>query len=183
MNRRVVDDAVSGANPIDLTEASLPPLSDTEREFLAGVMAEPQEPNARTRRARRPRRGFAAPAMTLGAIGAGALAFLLIGNSGSGPAGPPESAYAAELARIAEGGSELVIVEPPEKSYLKPIPGPPAKSDDGWVIATAVWDCTELPCIRKNIEEAQREGLIPGGVHRRQLPRDAELVVPPSAGN
>jgi hypothetical protein len=196
MKRRDVDQALSAANPIDLGEA-LPALTAAEREFLGGVVAEPQEPAARGRTGRTGwrRRGFAARSMTLASIGAGALALLLVVNSGTGPTGAPASAYAAELARIAEKGSKVLIFEPtkggsggviihgPGERFTKPTRAGQKVRYKHWTVVHAVWDCTELPCVRRSIREARGAGIVPSNVNWRRYPPDAELVVPPSAGN
>ncbi|HEX6667721.1 MAG TPA: hypothetical protein VF081_14130 [Solirubrobacterales bacterium] len=173
MNRLDVDQALSAANPIDLGEA-LPPLTSAEREFLGGVVAEPQEPAG----GKRPRRRAPGPrgiwARYLGgaaAVCAGAFALLLLPSSGPGPAPKaPAPAYADELARIAEQGSTAVVYAPAKNGSRPVVVGSqvyvvepkqqadgtsyvvkPLEDPSGWteVDPAVVWDCTDLPCDRR----------------------------------
>lgn len=183
MNRLDVDQALSAANPIDLGE-SLPPLTAAEREFLGGVVAEPQEPAERGRpRGRVPgRRGIWARYLgAAAAICAGAFALLLLPSSGPGPTPrTPAPAYADELARIAKQGSTAVVYSPKKKGSRAVVVEPRQQADgttysvkpledNGWteVDPAVVWDCSNLPCDRRTdtpqeakemFRKLQREG-------------------------
>ncbi|HVQ58835.1 MAG TPA: hypothetical protein VMS60_08005 [Solirubrobacterales bacterium] len=166
MNRLDVDQALSAANPIDLGEA-LPPLTSAEREFLGGVVAEPQEPagGERPRRRAPGRRGIWARYLGgAAAVCAGAFALLLLPSSGPGPAPQtPAPAYADELARIAKQGSTAVVYTPEKKGSRAVVVEPrqqadgttyvvkPLEDPSGWteVDPAVVWDCSNLPCDRR----------------------------------
>jgi hypothetical protein len=179
MSKRKMDRALSVANPIDAGQVEALELEHAEWELLSDIVAESQD------------RDVAASAVSGGsrwrdrtvtrlpmivAAGACVVVALLLVNGGGGSAGAPASAYAAELARIAED-SEVVVFDPASaKRPQRP------QSSGGWAEIATIWDCTELPCVKKSAAEMEGVGFAAPEVKTSRAGTVA-IVIPPADGD
>jgi hypothetical protein len=191
MSRREINQAVSAANPIDPSGVRPRPLEEAERELLAAIVAEPQGEalGSATSLAGGSawRRRITIRYLAMVAAGACAIAAVFLLGGGGGATGPPASAYAAELARIAKH-SKVVVFDPatgPDKRWSVRSPDGAAKQPSAqqgyrkWVVVRMVWDCTELPCVKRSAEEMKRAGIALPEL-KSGWSRDVEVVIPPS---
>lgn len=174
MRHQDIQAALRAANPVEPTAIRGELLADAERELIAAIVAEPREQEAPAAVPVR-RRPLAVRTASLGlpfAVGAAAalvLTLLALGP-GHGPAGAPEPALAAELARIAKASPIVVVNRPSRPSVRAPSPHVPGA-------AVRMWDCSTLPCRHRSLADAVKAGLLPRDFDASRMPRGVQLVV------
>jgi hypothetical protein len=174
MTRREIDAAIGRANPVRREALEPLPLQAAEHDLLAAIAAHPREPEPHRARRRAPRW---APIGLAGAAAAVATGLVLAG-AGADPSGRPESAFAADIARMAKTSPVVVI----DRSW-RPRPSAPrhvkAKARPKGETTAWVYDCTKGHCVKRAYVKAVAAGLVPDGIDPRDLPKGAKLVIAP----
>lgn len=179
MSRRKIDRALSVANPIDADQAEALDLDRGEQELLSGIVAEPEGREVAARAARaggRWRGRTVTRLLTAATAGACAVLALFVFNGGGGSPGKPESAYASELARIAKH-AKVVVVEPAATAGRERSP-----QAGGWTEIQTIWDCRELPCVKKTAAEMGGAGFAASEV-KTSPGGEVAIVIPPAGGD
>jgi hypothetical protein len=192
MSRRRINRTLSIANPIDGREVEALDLDRAERELLSDIAAAPQDGDANARPAGAPRGGGLWRERTVtrfltfaGAVACATVAFLafnggvVLDGGGVSPA-KPESAYAAELERIAKHSEVVMYAKPaPIAAELKHSEGSSSPVPvDGWHVIPTIWDCTEIPCVKKTPDELDGTGYTAPEVKTKHG-GEVAIVIPP----